>query len=158
MPASLTKIHEEDPFTLLMNLENLNVDKNNPKYASVDGILFNKNIEELVHFPAAKKLTVYYMPKTVKIIKKQSLLVQHTLTTIIFQNTITDVEFTELKFAIGIRSLIFPLGVSIPGQVLDKLNIYNISYYSLIIKTCPIVYNNAYFNLYLLSHFMIYIS
>ncbi len=48
-----------------VSLININVDENNAKYTSDDGILFNKEKTELIQYPAAKTLTEYSVPDSV---------------------------------------------------------------------------------------------
>lgn len=47
-------------------LENIDVDIDNTYYASVDGILFNKDITALIASPAGKRYTGYTVPDTVE--------------------------------------------------------------------------------------------
>lgn len=47
----------------------INVDENNPEFMSIDGVLFTKNAEKLIKYPASKgKNTVYTVPDGVQII------------------------------------------------------------------------------------------
>lgn len=47
------------------NLASFEVAADNPKYCSVDGVLFNKDKTTLIKYPMAKKGTVYTIPNTV---------------------------------------------------------------------------------------------
>lgn len=46
-------------------LEEINVDEENPLYASLDGVLFNKDKSQILHYPQGKKDEVYVLPETV---------------------------------------------------------------------------------------------
>ena len=59
----------EHAFDICQNLANIEVSQNNPKYASVDGVLFNKEKTELIHYPDAKT-GAYIIPDGVKTIMK----------------------------------------------------------------------------------------
>lgn len=47
-------------------LQKFIVDSNNPNYASVDGVLFNKDKTELLRYPCRKSGSTYTVPSTVK--------------------------------------------------------------------------------------------
>lgn len=51
-------------------LENFTVAETNSKYIAIDGILFNKNITELICYPSDKEGNSYTVPETVKSIKE----------------------------------------------------------------------------------------
>ena len=46
-------------------VEEINVSASNPNYSSVDGVLFNKNVTQLIKYPYAKPGTSYTVPNTV---------------------------------------------------------------------------------------------
>lgn len=49
-------------------LTSVTVDAANPYYTSVDGILFNNDITQIVYYPSGKQDTSYTLPETVKVI------------------------------------------------------------------------------------------
>lgn len=49
-----------------MCLQEINISPENPRYRSVDGVLYSKDIMVLIHYPRGKKDTVYEMPSTVR--------------------------------------------------------------------------------------------
>lgn len=55
-------------------LEAINVSEDNPWYASDNGILYNKDFTELLHYPSEHPQKVYIMPNTVKGTIKQETL------------------------------------------------------------------------------------
>ena len=48
------------------NLQNLLIDENNPKYSSVDGVLYNKDKTTLIQYPCGNTRTDYIVPDSVK--------------------------------------------------------------------------------------------
>lgn len=65
IPASVTAI-DYNAFLFCRLLEWIEVDQNNSNYASVDGVLFTKAMDELLWMPAAKELQeAYVVPETV---------------------------------------------------------------------------------------------
>ena len=61
---------DEGAFINCSSLESINVSTDNPKYTSVGGILYTKNMKKLVQYPAAKKSTTYEIPTSVSSITK----------------------------------------------------------------------------------------
>lgn len=69
IPAGVTYIG----YGVFYNCENLidiSVNKNNTVYKSVDGVLFNKEMTEILRYPAGLKNTHYKIPNEVKSIGK----------------------------------------------------------------------------------------
>ena len=50
-------------------LENINVSADNQTYCSIDGVLYNKSITEMLCFPLASKITDYHIPNSVAELK-----------------------------------------------------------------------------------------
>lgn len=78
IPASCTSIHEGaiptfDSSGLSryydLNLEEIEVAKDNPVYATIDGVLYNKETKSLVVYPARKKDKQYVIPEWVESIE-----------------------------------------------------------------------------------------
>jgi hypothetical protein len=63
IPAGVQNIHHLTAWCL--NLEKINVDPNNENYASVDGVLYNKQITELLNIPAGLKKQFLRVPNSV---------------------------------------------------------------------------------------------
>jgi hypothetical protein len=53
-------------------LENIKVAPENPNYASVDGILFDKDMEILISYPAGRKEKTYSVPEAVTEIERDA--------------------------------------------------------------------------------------
>lgn len=46
-------------------LTNIIVDKNNPKYTSIDGVLYDKNLKTVIYCPSGKSMDSFLFPETV---------------------------------------------------------------------------------------------
>lgn len=55
-------------FSGCTNLENFEVVEDNANYKSIDGVLFNKTVTTLIHYPQGNTRTSYAIPKSVTII------------------------------------------------------------------------------------------
>ena len=64
IPSTVTKIGKR-AFLSLANLETITVDKNNPSFSSLNGVLFNKNKTELLCYASRVEKSSYVVPQTV---------------------------------------------------------------------------------------------
>jgi hypothetical protein len=65
IPSSVTSIGGY-AFSSCSSLTNITVDSRNPSYASVDGVLFDKELKTIVAFPNGKNVRNYTIPSSVK--------------------------------------------------------------------------------------------
>lgn len=65
IPASVSEIYGAGAGGRCINLSEINVDDANMNYCSVDGILFNKQKNAIIIFPAGKNIEEYTVPETV---------------------------------------------------------------------------------------------
>lgn len=68
------------------------VDENNPGYASVDGVLYDKHITTLINYPADKRDTLFEIPGTVTIIRGHAIEVTNTLERIVIPASVSSIE------------------------------------------------------------------
>ena len=64
IPDSVTSI-EDWGFSGCLGLISISVSPSNPKYSSIDGVLFNKDQTRLIQYPPEKKLDTYIIPNNV---------------------------------------------------------------------------------------------
>lgn len=65
IPQKVCEINETGPFFKCPNLEQILVDSQNDDFVSVDGVLYTKNMDALVCYPAKKSCEIYRIPETV---------------------------------------------------------------------------------------------
>lgn len=155
LPESVQILNEQDPFSHLELLENIFVDERNRFFTSLDGVLYTKNFEEIVHYPTAKTAKVYYLPKNLKRIRNQAFLNNPSITALIFKNGITSVGHASFYLTTNIRDFIFPLGITLPSLVHNSLKDYTISYYFIEKCSCNITNFNFCAEIGLLSFIFI---
>lgn len=90
-------------------LEKIIVDKNNPKYSSLDGVLFNKNQTALLHYPQGKKDTVYVLPDTVTHLESEH----------------ENCSLIPFYFNMHIRHIVFPESVEYMDSLIVDTNYEN---------------------------------
>jgi len=79
IPSTVTKI-EEHAFDGCRNLSSITVDNRNPVYASVDGVLYDKNILLLIKYPEGKNQRTYLIPSSVTSIEPRAFVYCSSLT------------------------------------------------------------------------------
>ena len=107
IPASVQLIGK-GAFANCQNMLQFNVDTDNPVYATIDGVLFNKQLKQLFSYPYASqtKITAYSIPNGIESIAAYSFFWEHS------ENGRTDIEHQFY------RDCYFDLRhISIPGTV-----------------------------------------
>jgi hypothetical protein len=79
IPSTVTKM-EEHAFDGCRNLSSITVDNRNPVYASVDGVLYDKNILLLIKYPEGKNQRTYLIPSSVTSIEPRAFVYCSSLT------------------------------------------------------------------------------
>jgi hypothetical protein len=89
--------------------------ENNPRYSSIDGVLFNKDKTTLIQYPSRKKETSYTIPNGVTTIGKSAFLFCDSLTSIIIPNGVISIEENAF-LGCGLISIIIPYSVASIGE------------------------------------------
>lgn len=73
IPSTAANIDDEDPFDDCTSVKEYRVAAGNPNYCSVDGVLFNKAMTKLLHYPCKNEATEYAVPNGVVEIASKAL-------------------------------------------------------------------------------------
>ena len=103
IPKSLTNI-TDNPFAGCTSL-NIMVDDDNPKYTSVDGILYDKNKESLLCYPASKDDETFTIPNTVKTIKESAFEKCYSLISVIIPTSVTSIGDWTFYYCTSLTSV-----------------------------------------------------
>ena len=90
IPASLSYIGDNAFANIFVTA--FLVDENNPEFASVDGVLYDKQISTLINYPADKKDVEFEIPDSVKTIRENAIEVTNTLEKIIIPAGVSKIE------------------------------------------------------------------
>lgn len=90
LPKSVTQICD-GAFPALGNLQSITVDKANPVFSDVNGVLFSKGKTELYLYPFARKDEIYYIPSTVKTVKT-GFYKSYSLKKVVYPKSVTSIE------------------------------------------------------------------
>ncbi len=110
LPASV--IIGECVFLDCDQLETISVDENNKAYKSVNGILFDKNMTEIICFPAGKIDTSYAIPGSVKSIGYMAFFKCKNLESVSIPSTVTSIGDGAFSGCENLRSISIPESIT----------------------------------------------
>ena len=102
IPNSVTKI-ALSAFASSFGLTSINVNGNNPRYSSIDGILYNKSQDTLFKSPCGKEKAV--IPNSVKVIEHSAFSVSY-LTSITIPNSVTSIGSGAFSWCFHLTEII----------------------------------------------------
>ncbi len=111
IPESVTSI-EKDVFDGCISLTTITVDEKNQDYCSVDGVLFNKSMTELILYPAGKADTTYSIPDTVITISYSAFYDSSKLTSVTIPESVTMIRDSAFKGCTSLTSVTIPDSVT----------------------------------------------
>jgi hypothetical protein len=109
LPASLTSI-DESVFAYCNSLTSISVAPENPNFVSLNGVLFNKEVTELIAYPIGNPATTYTIPNSVENIAVEAF-AGGNLTSITLSDSLTSIGSSA--FAGGnLTSITFPASLT----------------------------------------------
>ena len=119
-----------DPFCCCTDLTSIDVVNENTVYSSVDGVLFNKDITELIRYPAGKTDTSYTIPDSVTSIGYEAFHGCTNLTSVTIPNSVARIDNGAFVDCANLKGITLPDKVtSIGGQAFwDCSNLTDVYY------------------------------
>ena len=111
IPANIVDI-QSIAFAGCKKLTSIAVDSNNENYSSINGVLFDKKVTELVCYPAGKNDASYTVPNTVKSFAYGSFYDCENLTSVIIPNGITSICGSTFWNCKNLKSIVIPKSVT----------------------------------------------
>lgn len=108
IPASVRQIGYS-PFRGCTRLQNINVESGNPNYTSIDGILYNKNVTELIQIPYPRKMDTYVAPSTLVSVNREAIYTQG-IRNFVFPNGLKYIAKYAFKGS-NVNSIVIPASV-----------------------------------------------
>lgn len=115
IPNSVKEIGE-GAFNGCTNLQNLLVDDNNPKYSSIDGVLYNKDKTTLIQYPCANLNTDYTILDNVVAIEDRAFENSTNLVNITIPNSVKNIGGGAFERCTSIKNVTIPDGVENIGE------------------------------------------
>lgn len=115
IPKTVKKLG--DNFSGCTSLKQINVDKDNPIYSTVDGVLYNKAIDRLIRCPQGFEGDIT-IPKGVKTIESFAFY-RTKFKRLEFPNGVEDIEPAAIWECKNLTNLVFPKTLSFIGSVYD---------------------------------------
>ena len=115
IPNSVTTIGDA-AFSNCKGLIKINVDDNNKEYSSIDGVLYNKDVSELICYPCGMPLNSFSIPNRVTKIGDAAFSGCSGLTSITIPNSVTTIGDYAFWYCDGLTSVTIPDSVTTIGE------------------------------------------
>ena len=115
IPDNVTTI-EDWAFSRCTALQSIDVSKKNPKYASLDGVLYDKELKTIIKFPCNKRITEYNIPNCVTTIGNSAFWGCSALQSIDIPNSVTTIEKYAFNECTALQSIDIPNSVTTIGE------------------------------------------
>ena len=111
IPESVTEI-SMGAFSIAPNLSSINISPNNTVYASVDGVLYSKDLSTLIEYPEAKADTTFDIPTSVTTIGLGAFSGASNLVSINIPVSVQTIEMSAFRDCLALTSITIPEGVT----------------------------------------------
>ena len=115
IPSSVTTIGE-NAFLYCNGLTEINVNDNNKEYSSIDGVLYNKDVSELICYPCGMPLNSFSIPNSVTTIEGNAFAGCTGLTSVTMGNSVTTIGENAFHYCDNLTSVTIPSSVTTIGD------------------------------------------
>lgn len=104
IPSTVTKF-ARSPFVCCKKLESITVDESSELFCDIDGVLFTKDMTELIAYPINKKGSVYEIPEGVRIIRAAAFSRNENLEKVIMPNSVEIIRYESFVGCAKLREV-----------------------------------------------------
>ena len=122
VPASVTSM-AGDVFSGCTSLKEIIVDQNNPEYASVDGILYNKDLTRLCIYPGGRPDEKFEIPESVSTISYSAFIYVSNLQAIVIPKNVTQIGRFSYCSQLKSVTVYWPEPLSISDNVFGDITL-----------------------------------
>jgi hypothetical protein len=128
IPKTVTAIEKPGFTSMFENLTVVTVEAGSPAFTAQDGVLYSKDMTELVCYPPGKGGSSFVIPDTVKTIGRGAFASCKSLTSVTIPNSVTSIENKAFIDA-GLRSVTIPASVkSIGGNAFTDVRLTSVTF------------------------------
>lgn len=114
IPSSVTQI--SSAALISSCIKSITVDKDNPNYCSVDGVMYNKDKTTLEAYPGGRTSSEYVIPSSVTTIAANAFTRCSSLTSVTIPNSVKTIGMQAFTDCVGLASLEIPNSVETIGM------------------------------------------
>ena len=114
IPASVAEL-KDNPFVFCDALTDIVVEDANARFASVDGILFNKAKDDIVFFPNGREGS-YTIPENITEVKRAPFMMSHALSALTLPSSARTIESQAFLGCYGLTAVNIPYGLTQIGE------------------------------------------
>ena len=131
-------------FSGCTNLEKITVAEENAKYVSVDGVMYTKDLTELIKCPAKCADGVFTIPDGVEVIGYDAFDNCDGMTEVVFPDSVTEIDDYAFEECDSLTEIVFPERISkIGSYAVGTLNYNAVKHITILNPTCEI-YDSPY--------------
>lgn len=116
IPKSVEKLGES-PFRGCQSLKTVTVDPENPRYCSVDGVVYTKDGKSLVFYPPSKAGEAFTVPEGVEVICPYAFFECENLKRITVPATVNDISYESILSCVALEGVFIDVGNEIYRSV-----------------------------------------
>ena len=121
------------------NLEKITVAEENASYVSVDGVMYTKDLTELIKCPAKYVDDVFVIPDGVELIGYSAFDNCDEITEVVFPDSVTEIETRAFDECDSLTQIVFPESISkIDSYAVGTLELGAIKHITILNPTCEI--------------------
>lgn len=112
LPSTVVKLHVQ----ALIGIPAVDISENNPAYTVQNGVVYSKDLTELVHYPEEKTDTIFAIPSGVEIVKEWAVNFNWFLKEIIVPEGVTTLEDYAFYWNYTVTSITLPRSLKTVGE------------------------------------------